>query len=235
MAVLGILLGIYVAAVAVTGWVVARLIARWAPGVRLPVVLGVLVLAAVFFVPVPIHGGFLLLGPEVVHEALAEWRRGRSAAADTRRAALDEGRFAGWLPETEIDEAWRDPSTGLVWSPSIGVAAAIDPAALADARRRCAAYAPAGYWALPRNAEYFWLARTGHATGAWLADAYLWPEGISLPTRVTFPDARGTEVTTAIRCVAVTPPAPVRGYRSADIPRDDWNAFQLGLARTPLP
>jgi hypothetical protein len=231
--IVALFLGVYLGAVVTTAWLVARLLRRWAPGVRIAAVLGVLLLATVFFVPIPIHGGFMLLGPEMAREGLAEWKRNRAAADEVRRGAVDAGRFAGWIPETAIGDGWRDPATGLVWSPPLGEAAAVDPVALADAQRRCTTLAPAGYWALPRNAEFFWLARTDHATGAWLADAYLWPEGISLPTRITFRAAPGAGTATAIRCVAVTPPAPVRGYRAADVPLAEWNAFQLQLMGSP--
>jgi hypothetical protein len=228
--ILASVVAVYLVVVATIAWLVARLLRRWVPAVRVPAVLAVLVLAALFFVPIPIHGGFLLLGPEMAREGLAEWRRDRAAGEDVRRGALDAGRFAGWIPETAIGDGWRDPATGLVWSPPLGTAVAVDPATLADAKRRCADLAPAGYWALPRNAEFFWLARTDHATSAWLADAYLWPEGISVATRMTFPAAGAA---TAIRCVAVTPPAPARGYRAADVPLAEWNAFQLQLMGAP--
>jgi len=239
MAVALAFIALYAVVVAGLAWAAARLVpGRWRRG-RLPVFYGAVALIAVACLPVPIHGGFLLLGPEVARETWAEWRRSRAVAAEARRETHADARFAGWLPADAVGDGWRDPATGLVWSPAIWRVDAITPAALAEGQRRCAARPPSGYWALPRNAEFFWLARTDRAEGAWLADAFLWPDGVSLPARLTLgrgaeaeaaaPDQRGAPDVTEVRCVAVTPPAPVRGYRSADIPLAEWNAFQLRL------
>lgn len=237
-------IGLYVVVVAGLAWAAARLVPRRWLGGRAPVFYTAAALLAVACLPVPIHGGFLLLGPEVARETWAEWRRSRATAAEAQREQAADARFAGWLAAEAIGDGWRDPATGLVWSPAIWRTSEITPEALAEGRRRCAARVPASYWALPRNAEFFWLARTDRAEGAWLADAFLWPDGLSLPTRVTFarrralpadatPDQRGGPDGTDVRCVAVTPPAPVRGYRAADIPLAEWNAFQLRLTGSP--
>jgi hypothetical protein len=230
---------VYVGVVGAVAWLAAWLVRRWRPQTRLLAVAAALFAAGVFFTPVPIHGGVLILGPEIIRETWREWRRSRDAAADARREAHDAGRFAGWLAAEALGDGWRDPASGLVWSPAIAETPQADAASLADAGRRCAARPPAGYWAVPRNAEFFWLARTERAAGRWLADAYLWPEGISLPIVVALDpadaagppragqDARGAPL--QVRCVAVTPPAPARGYRAADISLADWNAFQLRL------
>jgi hypothetical protein len=239
--IVAIFLGLYLGAVATTAWLVARLLRRWAPGVRIAAVVAVLVLATAFFAPIPTHGGFILLGPEVAREAVAEWRRSRATTAEIRRETRLDRRFVDWLPADAVGDGWRDPVTGLVWSGAIGEPAPITPAGLEDARQRCAGLTPAGYWALPRTAEFFWLARSDRASGRWLADAFLWPEGISLPTLVPLSRSAGPPATgqplaaggAAVRCVAVTPPAPVRGYRSDDVPLSDWNAFQLQLMGTP--
>lgn len=241
MAVILVFLALYAVVVAGLAWAAVRLLpGRWHGG-RLPLFYGVVALFAVACLPVPIHGGFLLLGPEVARETWAEWRRSRATAADAQREQAADARFAGWLAADAVGDGWRDPATGLVWSPAIWRVDAITPAVLAEGQRRCAGRAPAGYWALPRNAEFFWLARTDRAEGAWLADAFLWPDGLSLPSRISFPGPPATAADPAqrltpdgtdVRCVAVTPPAPVRGYRSADIPLAEWNAFQLRLTGT---
>ena len=134
-----------------------------------------------------------------------------------------------------------DPATGLVWSPPLGPAAEVTPAELKEAQKRCAARPPAGYWALPRVAEFYWLARSDHAEGMWLAEMFLWPEGLSLPSLVPLARPAGAVAAgqssalavAAVRCVAVTPPAPVRGYRSDDIPLTEWNTFQLRMTAPP--
>ncbi len=229
-----ILLGLYAVLVAGVAWAVARMLGGRARGFYVAAAL-----LAVVFLPVPTHGGCLLLGPEVARDTWAEYRRSRAVVAEARRETRVDTRFAGWLPADAIGDGWRDPATGLVWSPAIWRTPAVGPEALAEAQRRCAARAPAGYWALPRNAEFFWLARTDHAAGIWLADAFLWPEGLSVAARLSISSATSTGAdagqqlapeATDVRCVAVTPPAPVRGYRSADIPLAEWNAFQVRLA-----
>ena len=240
---LAIVVAIYAVVVAGLGWIAARLVPRRWPWLRTPVVIAATAVAAVACIPIPIHGGFILLGPEVAREAVAEWRRSRAVTAEVRRETRLDHRFVDWLPADAIGDAWRDPATGLVWTGPIGEPAAITAAGLADARQRCTDLAPAGYWALPRTSEFFWLARTDRALGRWLADAFLWPEGISLPTLVPLsrpvaPVATGqptTPVGAAVRCVAVTPPAPIRGYRSDDVPLAEWNAFQLQLTAPASP
>ncbi len=241
MAAAVILIAIYAVVVSLLGWLAARLVPRRWPRLRAPVVIAATGVAAVACIPVPIHGGFILLGPEVARETWSEWRRTRAAAAEIRRETRLDSRFAGWLPAEAAGDGWRDPATGLVWSAPLGPVAAVTPAALQEAQRQCAALAPAGYWALPRVAEFFWLARSDHAAGRWLAEAFLWPEGLSLPSLVPLSPASGVvsagqpsaPTVAAVRCVAVTPPAPVRGYRSDDIPLAEWNAFQLRMTAPP--
>jgi hypothetical protein len=241
MIVLAIVVAIYAVVVAGLGWMVARFVPRRWPWLRAPVVIAATAVAAVACIPIPIHGGVMLLGPTVAREAVDEWRRSRAATAEVRRETRLDRRFAAWLPADAVGDAWRDPATGLVWTGSIGTPTAITPDGLAEARARCAVLAPAGYWALPRTAEFFWLARTDHASGRWLADAFLWPEGISVPTLVALSRADGPVAANqpsgpgdaAVRCVAVTPPAPIRGYRADDVPLAEWNAFQIGLTNPP--
>ena len=84
--------------------------------------------------------------------------------------------------------------------------------------------------AVPRNAEFYFLARAGMLDGRWLAEVFLAPEGISVPGLQQRGQARHqSAVGVPLRCVAVTPPAPRSGYSSSDIPLDDWNRYQLGL------
>ena len=243
MTALVILVAIYAVVVASLGWIAARLVSRRWPWLRAPVVVAATAVAAVACIPIPIHGGFLLLGPTMAREAVGEWRRSRTATAEIRRETRLDRRFANWLPAEAVGAGWRDPATGLVWTEAVGEPVAITPDGLSEARERCSALEPAGYWALPRTSEFFWLARTDRASGRWLADAFLWPEGISLPTLVPLSRPAGavasgqptTSTGAAVRCVAVTPPAPIRGYRSDDVPLAEWNAFQLRLTAPPSP
>jgi hypothetical protein len=243
MAALAAVVALYAVVVAAIGWMAARVVPRRWPWLRAPVVIAATAVAAVACIPIPIHGGFMLLGPEIAREAVDEWRRSRAATAEIRRETRLDRRFADWLPADAIGDAWRDPATGLVWTGPIGEPAEVTAAGLDAARRRCAELAPAGYWALPRTAEFFWLARSERAEGRWLGELFLWPEGLSLPTLVPLSRPRDAAVATQpaaaamapVRCVAVTPPAPVRGYRSDDLPLADWNAFQLRLTNPPTP
>jgi hypothetical protein len=237
MAALAIFVTLYALAAAGLGWLAARLVPKRWPWLRAPVIVAATAVIAVACLPVPTHGGLILLGPELAREAVREWRRSRAATAEIRRETRLDRRFVDWLPADAVGDAWRDPATGLVWTGPIGESTAITPDGLAEARARCAGLTPAGYWAVPRTAEFFWLARTDHASGRWLADAFLWPEGISLPTLVALSRPDGPVAasqpavagTVEVRCVAVTPPAPIRGYRSDDVPLAEWNAFQVGL------
>jgi hypothetical protein len=236
-----VLVALYAAVVAGLGWTAARLVPRRWPWLRAPGVVAATAVAAVACIPIPTHGGFMLLGPEVAREAVGEWRRSRVATAGIHREQRLDRRFAEWLPAAAVGDAWRDPATGLVWTGPIGAPTPITPDGLAEARARCASLAPAGAWAVPRTAEFFWLARTDHASGRWLADAFLWPEGISLPTLVPLSRPDGPVAAgqpsgpgdAAVRCVAVTPPAPIRGYRADDVPLAEWNAFQIRLTSPP--
>jgi len=218
--------GVYVLGVVGASYGLVRLVSRWFPRVRVLAATLALVFCGLALTPVPIHGGFVFLLPELISESLGELQRSRAARAREQKEKRLASRFAGHLPVAHHRDGWRDPESGLVWSEALEPAAAIDASALAAAKAQCAAREPRGYWAVPRDADFYFLAKAGRAEGAWLAEAYLWPEEVSLPVRVRF--AGGGAARTS--CVAVTPPAPARGYLSSDVPLEDWNRYQLALA-----
>ena len=197
-----------------------------------------LVVAALF--PLPVHGGFVLLG-EIAWRELRELTRAQreehAAAARVRPA-----RFAGALAyaeqhrdgdqwvrvRAEAGEAWLDARSGLIFSPSEPWSAQtgwpdLDAAALA-----CSDRAPRGYWNLPDAAEMLLFEqaggervspsrREGRIAWAWEGDL-----GMNVP-QVAIGAAPGF----ALRCVARSRSAPENGYQPDDIPLADWNAYQL--------
>lgn len=219
-----------IAYAALTALAVAALLAvsrRLFPGVRrTPLGLGAVVLAIVM-TPLPVrHGGVTLLVPTMIREGLRELRQPRTAPAVDAHDLRIDSRFAGYLATAPVGSQWRDETSGLVWSDRVGAVPGLSPDSLTRAQTMCAALEPRGYWTVPRSAEFYFLARAGRLEGTWLADLFVMPGGISMAARVGRGPDRGD---LAVRCVAVTPPAPRRGYLTADIPLDEWNRYQLGL------
>jgi hypothetical protein len=230
----------YVAMVIGMATLVARAVGPLLPRLRRVWIGAGLVIVALALTPIPVrHGGFMLLVPGLVTEGLRERRMSRLAeaeaksdiAGDRERQARLDARFSGYLPEPGQPGLWRDADTGLVWTGREGLVPDVSPASLKQAQARCASVAPPGYWTVPRSAEFYFLARAGKLEGIWLAELFLMPDEISVPGQVrgTGVTGRGTEPGVPIRCVAITPPAPRRGYLTSDIALDDWNRFQLGL------
>jgi len=158
--------------------VVYRLAAHWG---RLRG--GITALAAlVLFVacwPLPIHGGFMLLGEVFVDELLSMRERHQDERQDRRhdRFIADQSeRFDGRLefaPGAPLATGWRagltragspvwfDERSGLAWSDALPLTAAQPQDLLAEAQRSCAEHSPRGRWALPTDAEGFTLWRHG--------------------------------------------------------------------------
>lgn len=207
---------------------VAYLAGRAFPRARPAWVGATILLAALAFTPIPIHGGFLFLVPELISEGLRErearTERTREATVQTR---LDD-RFEGYLPDTIVRGHWRDTSSGLVWTEQIGVVPSFSPESVTVGRRLCRAVEPAGYWDLPRSAEFYYLERAGRLEGAWIADAFVMPGEIALPSLISRRAGPTSGQEIPLRCVGVTLPAPRGGYLSSDIPLEAWNRFQLG-------
>jgi len=232
-------LGIYLCVSALAVWGLSRLLSRIFPRARAGWTATALFLAAFALAQAPTNCGFAFLLPMLLHDAgddLRSWAGERKAE---RKQARLRSRFEGFLPVSAGGAGWRDAASGLVWSPAVGQVAAVSPEALAEAGAGCRAMEPAGYWALPRDADFYFLAKSGRAGGRWLAEVFLFPEEVSLPSLVDLSPRQGNpypgqmrrQEPIQVRCVAVTPPAPARGYLSSDIPLEDWNRYQLGLTR----
>lgn len=208
--------------------VIAYLAGRAFPRARRAWVGAVVLLVALAFTPIPIHGGFMFLVPELISEGLRE----RAAQTEQARVATIQTtlarRFEGYLPDTVARVHWRDASSGLVWTEQIGVVPPYSPESLAVGRRRCRAFEPAGYWDLPRSAEFYYLDRAGQLEGAWIADAFVMPGEIATPSLISRRAGPMSGQEIPLRCVGVTLPAPRGGYLSSDIPLEAWNRFQLG-------
>jgi len=207
--------------------------------------LAVLAVAALLF-PLPIHGGFTILG-EVLWNELAAQRDQVAVALDRShdRAFTEhlEHRFAGDIAfrhARDLRPPWQLVEIGngrrafyqldafLVWSDLLTWNDAPQHPNLAAARGFCRGLAPEGYWDLPTEGElyFFWVAGGtqvsrgyGHRSMAVIIDRDL---RLEVPTYYA-----GTRPEFALRCVALAPGAPRAGYSQQDVPREAWNRFQL--------
>jgi hypothetical protein len=206
--------------------------------------------------PIPIHGGFTLLGAIMFDELRDEWERVdtvRAARKDQRFMQRLEARFVGvleydgvvelagnWsavtLPTGEV--AWLDKHSGLIWSKPLLLTTDTPLGALEAGKTLCREQAPVGYWALPTEAEryQFWRAAGEQHLPHKVAPAmsYLVDEdmrmelpSVSLPPSGSGNNRSGGAVQLTLRCVARGPTAPARGYIRGDIPLAEWNRYQL--------
>jgi hypothetical protein len=142
-----------------------------------------LVTLAVFVLiwPIPIHGGFTILGEVMFDEWSREWDRSNEVRSDHEQQAYIESfaqRFVGELPILGREPArygwqavtysagrpaWLDADNGQIWSDWLELAPTPSLPALEVAKARCEEYAPVGYWSLPTEAEHalMWKAE-GH-------------------------------------------------------------------------
>lgn len=210
---------------------------------------------AVLLWPIPIHGGFLLLG-EVVYD---EWSRERERTAqadrelDVVRGALVP-RFAGALPVSPVrvlagdwalarshagEEVWLDGHSGMIWSGWSLLPSSADRPTLEMAKTHCAGRAPRGYWALSTAAEeaLLWQAG-GHEvmpapSTSWMSYSTNAAFGMELPSYhllgsvASNRQSRPPETQFSVRCVARSESAPVWGFTQDDIGLELWNAYQL--------
>jgi len=208
--------------------------------------------------PIPIHGGFLMLGDVFVGE-LRSWREHRHEEQETRRhdhfIASQSERFRGRLdfePGARVAPGWRtvrtvaggplwlDEESGLVWSDALPLTSAEPGDVLSQARKTCAEAPPRGQWALPTDAEGFFLWRHGgekilpRRPGRFVSQRVDTDFELSIPIiRIVRVSPRPNEGQSregpswVVRCVALGPAAPLRGYLDLDISNDDWNAYQL--------
>jgi len=211
------------------------------------IVAALTVLGAAFLLfPIPIHGGFTILGEVLWNELAAQREQVETAVDRAEDRAFAEHlakRFAGPLvsrPLRPLAHPWQLVDTGnglrayfqqdvgLIWSDLLLWPSPPDPPELAAARSFCQTLDPAGYWALPSEGELyqFWAAGgsdispgLGHRSMAVLIDRDL---RLEAPTFYA-----GTRPDFALRCVALGPDAPPGGYSQKDVPRAAWNRFQL--------
>lgn len=206
----------------------ASLAGRTCPKVHRAGVGATVLLVALALTPIPIHGGFLLLVPELISEGLREREARREQAHVASIKVRLNDRFEGYLPDTVGPAHWRDASSGLVWTEQIGVVPSYSPESLSVGRRLCRALEPVGHWDVPRSAEFYFLERAGRLEGAWIADAFVMPGEIAMPSLISRRAGPMSGQEIPLRCVGVTLPAPRGGYLSSDIPLEAWNRFQLG-------
>lgn len=148
----------------------------------------------------------------------------------------------GWqqIVDAEGHTAWLATSSGMIWSQWLELTATKSLPTLALARQRCAELPPAGFWALPTEAEHvhMWLAGgldvlPSNQTGS---VSYMVDTDYQLETPV-YHVVGGSNVRPSgarpfsVRCVARGPNSPERGFIQSDIPLEDWNRYQLSKSR----
>ncbi len=205
------------------------------------------------FFPMPIHGGFTFLFEIAIDEVKHEMQDRALAQQEKINSAFltkFENRFSGvlsfqklsreskrWYEVTSVEgtRGWHDTRSAMVWSePFTGVGSGNRPT-LDEAVSFCRHLPPAGFWALPTEAEryHFWKSggpelfderRYGSISG--LVDSRL---QMVIPVVQL---GRGADL--AVRCIARGPNAPVRGYIQDDIPLAEWNRYQMSkVAQSP--
>lgn len=236
--------------------VVYRLCVRWGrfrAGVAAALTLGVMSL----FWPIPIHGGLTFVFAEVWHELSYHYQKNLQNKQTIKKQEFLsklKQRFKGPLdiyPRQQINSFWRevatqhgtrawlDESSKMVWSELILLKTTTDFPSLETAKMTCSSLRPEGYWALPTEAEYYTKWRHGwtdifppneYNVVSYVVDEQL---GIELPSYGMAKKAGNANVasrqsnTFAVRCIARTENAPLRGYIKSDIALDDWNEYQL--------
>jgi hypothetical protein len=209
--------------------------------------------------PIPIHGGFTFLGAIVFDELRENWERGvavYAARKDQRFMQGLEARFAGVLEYERVVEragnwstvtlpmggiAWMDKHSGLIWSEPLLLMTDTPLSALEAGKTLCREQVPAGYWALPTEAEryQFWRAagrqHLPHKVApamAYIVDEDMGMElsSVSLSPTGSGNNNTGSAIQLMLLCVARGPAAPARGYIRSDIPLPEWNRYQMAKA-----
>jgi len=249
----------FYAVVAVMLLSLVLLVYRWlAVGNRvLAAVVAMLMLASLVLLwPLPMHGGFMLLGETLYDEMSRAWQRRDEQRLRQRLSHRRAGRFDGALGFA-IDEplgdtlsrvlvdgggtAWYRSDTSMLYGEWLPLAYQGDLPSLAEGRARCRRYPPAGKWDLSSEAEELLLRRGGAdesaalapAPAAWLSQLIDVAAGMNMPIyrlRGAAPnDGRSARIKKAfvVRCVARSEQAPPGGYSRDDIPLREWNQYQL--------
>jgi len=206
--------------------------------------------------PIPIHGGFTFLGAIMLDEISDQWKQVEESSLtrkDERFLQSFETRFAGVIQYKDVtvltgdwstvtlaggEVAWLDNHSGLVWSEPQVLTTDNPLGALEAGKALCSDYYPAGYWALPTEAEryQFWRAagkqhlphKVAPAMGYIVEDdmRVVLPS-VSLPATESSNNANRGMISLMLRCVARGSGAPKRGYIRSDIPLSEWNRYQM--------
>ncbi|MDH5325651.1 MAG: hypothetical protein OEZ68_05120 [Gammaproteobacteria bacterium] len=206
--------------------------------------------------PIPTHGGISFLGELLIDDLYRSVlkpvvdpgedgkrkhflkqleQRFKGILAFKTGADLGGGWFFVTLSGGE--SAWYERQSGLVWSTPLVFSRTEPMMALDSAKQRCRRLHPHGYWALPTEAEryQFWraagikyLPHKAEPAMAYIVDTQLRMEvpSVSLLSQGNS-SASGDLKPLLIRCVALGPGAPLRGYVQNDISLEQWNRFQI--------
>lgn len=222
--------------------------------------IGLLAMATLsLFWPLPMHGGFTFTIVEIYDELRhALTRHAQVGKQDDKRVFLERyaERFRGPLSYEVIAPltdgwfrvmipghmpAWYDAGSKLLWSDWLPLDGAGALPKLEAARARCERHPPAGYWALPSEAENYRLWKSGGrrllprapaGSVSFFVDVQSQLEMPSYTLRPGGGNQGGTVRTFAVRCIARSTEAPPGGYvRQDDIPLSEWNRYQLSKGR----
>ena len=205
--------------------------------------------------PIPIHGGFMILGETLFDEWSRDRERGNDVRIDHQQQAYIASfamRFAGELPILRRDAAgegwqevsyasgrlaWLDMDNGQIWSEWLPLAQTPSLPPLEVAKNRCEQYEPAGYWSLPTEAEHalMWKAEGQKVLPAavagsvsFIVDSNFRMEFVTYHLGGASSNTRPRSVRRfAVHCVARGPGGPARGYLRQDVSLEDWNRYQL--------
>ena len=129
--------------------------------------------------PIPIHGGFMILGEAVYDEWSRDQRDRTELREDNEQQSYLESfqvRFIDVLPILSLStadhgwqtvnyasgtSAWFDIANGQIWSDWLPLADTPSLPSLELAKDRCREYSPAGYWSLATEAENALMWKTG--------------------------------------------------------------------------
>jgi len=206
--------------------------------------------------PIPIHGGFTILGETLYHELRHEFAKRESEVEQEKHEAFNraiDNRFAGPIEyelvrqlsgdwhEVRVSNtnAYYDDQSKMLWSEWIYFETAGDLPSLELAKGYCQQLDPAGYWALISEGENYllWKSQGQHplssAKTSTVAQNIDVQFGFEMPVYALRNIGQGNKPGPigkrlfSLRCVALTKDAPVGGYVRSDISLDEWNSYQL--------
>jgi len=228
---------------------------RFRAGVSAGLTFGV----AILVWPIPFHGGFTFLFATIWHDISHSYQEHMEITETYQKdkfLSQLNSRFKAPLtvfPRQRLNPNWvevqlpqgmrarLDESSKMLWSEPIALEPTAEFPSLDSAKSVCSELPPLGHWALPTEAEYYTIWRSGGTDVLSHTEltivSYIVDEQfeLELPTfdmrkksvnRHT-DAASPTGSSFAVRCVARTANAPERGYIKSDIPLDEWNRYQL--------